>query len=187
MTCPEDAQPSCALVIGHRPSAPGAVSRGGVSEYEFNKPIARSVAAGVQDVDVQVVERGDYYGAYGDLPEKINATGADFAMSLHFNSVAFVATGSEVLFCAVSGEGQHLAKIALAEITDALGLADRGVKPKGEGDRGGTYLWETNMPAILCEPFFGSNPSDWKRAKTRKEMLARAYARTISEYASTLS
>lgn len=187
MTCPDPDAPKCALIVGHRPSSPGAASVGGVTEYDFNTPIAQSVAASVQDVRVEVVRRGDYPGGYSDLPDKVNATGADFAMELHFNSVDFMATGSETLFCSVSGEGQHLAKIALDEIVDALGLPRRGAKPRAEGERGGTLLWGTTMPTIICEPFFGSNRRDWQRAVERKEMLARAYARTASEYAATLS
>ena len=187
MSCPEE-KPRCALVVGHRESSQGAVSVGGVSEWEFNRLMAESIATAVSDVDIVVVYRDDRGDGedYNRLPGKINALNPDFVVSMHFNSVDFVATGSEVLHYPGSTDGRRLAQLLLREFVDALGLPNRGLKPRGRNERGGTLLAGTSAPCVLGEPFFGSNRRDWQRASERTDLLARAYARAIRQYALTL-
>jgi len=44
------------------------------------------------------------------------------------------------------------------------------------------FLRGTHCPAVICEPFFGSNPGDWQTAKDKKTNIARAIAEGILEY-----
>jgi N-acetylmuramoyl-L-alanine amidase len=54
---------------------------------------------------------------------------------------------------------------------------DRGVEVRKRNDRGGRSLWQGKAPAIMTEPFFGSNPEEWRRANARIDQLAEAIYR----------
>lgn len=175
-------RPLCALVVGHTPDAPGAVSVADVTEFAFNSSLAPAVADAVTACDVQIVYRGrpnDYWG----LPRKVNATGADFAIELHFNAASPAAHGTETLYASTSQAGMALAMVVHQEVLSALALRDRGIRPRTPEDRGGRFLWGTVMPAVIAEPFFGSNEVDWVRAISLREGLIRAYAHAIDRYA----
>ena len=181
---------TCALTVGHRPSAPGAVSVGDVSEFRYNAPLARSVAEAVcPDVcDVQIVYREDRRDGYKRLPGRINQLAPDFIIELHFNGFHDPsATGSEVLFWHRSLAGAELAETLLDELVGALDLTRRGCRPHDYDDRGGYLLGQTAAPCVIAEPFFGSNPDDWETATLRKDRLALAYKRAIEKYAQTLN
>ncbi|MEP2184175.1 hypothetical protein, partial [Roseibium sp.] len=54
------------------------------------------------------------------------------------------------------------------------GNKDRGVRFVGKGDRGGRSLWAGRAPAILTEPYFGSNKVECEAADACKAALAKA-------------
>ena len=178
-------KPVLALIVGHTPKAGGAVSVGGVSEFDFNDALARDIARRVTGAEVRLVYRGlpnDYAG----LPAKVNATRADFAVSLHFNSAADArASGTEVLFAQVSSRSRVLAAMVHSHLLHALKLPDRGIKARAKQDRGSTLLYKTAMPCVIAEPFFGSSFTDWGRAISMREELVQAYVRAIEDYATT--
>lgn len=184
---PCEALPRVALIVGHRESAQGAVSVDGTSEWDFNRALVERIAEEVDGAEVVIVYRGDHRGAYSDLPAKVNELDVAAAVSMHFNSFNGHATGSEVLHYPGSTGGMQLAEAFLVEFIEALNLPNRGTKARGRDGRGGTLLAGTAMPCVICEPFFGDNPHDWQRATSRSDLLASAYARAISQYASTLS
>jgi len=77
-----------------------------------------------------------------------------------------------------SAEGKRLAGGLLQTVTRALGTKNRGLKPR----IGWPFLSFTEMPAVICEPGFGSNPSDaWKLTKGQMDLL-RAYRAGIAGY-----
>lgn len=182
-------RPDCALIVGHTRKAPGAVSVGGVSEYDFNSKLALDVVTEVermtfdkakkQSVVTRLVYRdepNDYWG----LPKKVNATGARFAISLHFNAARSKhATGTEVLYWHRSLQGRALATMLLDELLHALDLPQRGIKGRTIAGRGGRLLAKTAMPCVIAEPFFGSNVIDWNTATANRDRLVEAYARCI--------
>lgn len=173
-----------AIVVGHTSKRPGAVSVGGVSEYRFNDPIAHMVAdklAAIDGVEGFVVYRG-LPNALRALPAKINAQRPDLILSLHFNAASFSASGSEMLYCKGSKNGRRFARLLQKEILAALGVRDRGVKSRVRKDRGGYLLTKTAAPAVIAEPFFGSNRKDWDKAKNAKNEIADAYVRAIRAY-----
>ena len=182
MACPEDL-PLCALVVGHRASAKGAVSVGDVSEWDYNRALAEAIKNQVEGVRLGVIYRDDHEDGLEELPGQLNALDPDFVVSLHFNSVGFAADGSEVCYYPGSTEGKKLAELLLAEILEALQLSNRGVKPRPDL----AVLAGTTMPAVLGEPFFGSDEEDWQAAVERKDLLARAYARAIEQYGQALA
>lgn len=167
-----------ALIIGHKPKSPGACNDAAeLCEYQFNEPLAEDIKA-ILDVDTTIVKRDTYEG----LPDQVNGTSADIAVSMHANAGPGPASGTEVLHWHSSVEGRRLAAKLQAQILEALGLADRGTRPKQFGDRGGHLLGHTSMPCVIAEPFFIDNDSDLRVAQNRRGDLKRAYARGIQNY-----
>lgn len=182
-----------ALVVGHEPGKPGASGRyldafgreREVNEYAFNTVVSREVRnmlyseAGLQVIDI----RRQAAGGYGKLPGAVNETMADFALELHFNAATPTATGTETLYWHRSARGKQFAAIVQRHMLVALQLRDRGIKPIDEDGRGGWFLGRTSMPAVIAEPFFGSNPQEMGHAMLHTETLAAAYAAAIREIA----
>lgn len=169
-----------ALVIGHKASSQGAVNRrSGITEFMFNSRLAEEIADAVQGVNVKIV----YRRTYKQLPDDINALNPDFIISLHGNSASVMATGTEVLYYHKSQRGMEMAGILQVRLVKALGLPDRGIKPKSVEQRGGPLLRYTKAPAILGEPFFIHNDNDFTVAQANREALVVAYASAIEEIA----
>ena len=61
-----------------------------------------------------------------------------------------------------------------------LGNADRGVRVIGRRDRGGRSLWQGRAPAVLIEPYFGSNAKECQIAQTHMDELAEAIYRAAT-------
>lgn len=186
--------PLVALCVGHsrkihgHPEG-GAVSVGGVSEWTYN----RELAAMVQELLAKARVKSRVYDAYQGsgygsaqqwLASNLRLDGATLAVELHFNAAdSPAATGHEWLYWATSKNGQRLAECLSAEM--CLGvpqLKTRGIKPKTASDRGAEFLKGTHCPAVIAEPFFGSNPADWQTSVDRKQSIARAIACGILEY-----
>jgi hypothetical protein len=53
---------------------------------------------------------------------------------------------------------------------------NRGLKSIDAADRGGLFLRKSHCPALICEPFFGSNAKDTAFFSARMEELAVVYA-----------
>ena len=123
---------------------------------------------------------------YSGLPDKINATQADLAISLHCNAFNRRATGTEVLFYHTSVKGRMMAEILQSKLLSALELPDRGIKLKTSEDRGGYILRYTSMPCALTEAFFIDNDSDLLTAQSRLTLLRDAYCESIDRIAANL-
>jgi N-acetylmuramoyl-L-alanine amidase len=109
-----------------------------------------------------------------------NAWGADIFLSLHTNaSLNESATGSEALIYSYSSSVAYgLAEDILEEMTQMTGLRNRGVI-----ERPGLYvLRRTNMPAVLVEMGFISNPNDAELMAYSPELFARGIYRGILKY-----
>ena len=174
---------TCALVIGHKKTSPGAVNKSqNLSEFDYNEQLAMDIEYALkdqEDVHVQKV----YRRTYDSLPTDINELAPDFIVSLHCNAFNRKASGTEVLFYHKSKKGKELAKTLNKSLVKALGLPNRGVKAKGSEDRGGYLLKKTSAPCLIAEPFFIDNDEDLAVAETRYAELVRAYAKSISKMA----
>lgn len=170
--------PLCALIVGHSATDGGALSVDGTREYDFNRQLAMEIAAAVRPSVATVVLVYRTRG-YAKLPGMVNETNADFAIEMHFNWGGGKASGSEVLYWHNSIEGRRLAWQLSEKLTGALGLPNRGFKPRNADGRGGYLLQQTRMPCVISEPFFGDNPTDWRMANQNRAALVDAYARAI--------
>lgn len=147
----------CALVIGHKKSSPGASNKNsGLTEFTFNEALAMEIESEVSGVKAQRV----YRRTYSSLPDDINELNPDFIVSLHCNAFISTETGAEVLYYHHSTKGKLIADILNTHLIKALGLKDRGIKPKTSEDRGGFFIKKTYASCVIAEPFFIDNDSD---------------------------
>ncbi|GGH24368.1 N-acetylmuramoyl-L-alanine amidase family protein [Cribrihabitans marinus] len=173
-----------ALEIGHSTRDGGAVRvTDGVQEYEWNKDLAHRI----YDLDPQMFEifhrRPDlgYTSAIGDLYGRIDDWGCDLSISMHFNSF-YKASASYTSTLSSGSKGSLKAADAVqSAMVDVMGLHDSGVKVRNRrtGGRGWEMLSFGRAPAILIEPYFGSNPSDCRRADECKQELAEAICHVV--------
>ena len=166
----------------------GAVSAGGVSEWTFNRDLAFQIDRVLREKGVVSLVIDDYKGnGYTDsmrwLASEIKAKGATLAIELHFNAASGTAKGHEWLFWQTSKDGKALASALRGAYEEAFPLsANRGIKAKVSGERGGEFLKLTHCPAVICEPFFGDNPAEWQTASSSVSAMAEAMATGITDY-----
>ena len=108
-----------------------------------------------------------------------NNWGADYFISIHTNSsVSENARGTEVLVYRSPSRAASLAQDVLQGVVDASGFPNRGVK-----QRPGLYvLRNTNMPAILVELGFISNPQEASLMANNPSLFARGIYNGILNY-----
>jgi N-acetylmuramoyl-L-alanine amidase len=181
-----------AICVGHsRAGDKGAVNIEGISEWAFNQPLAKRVCELIEDAGhstllVDRYEGVSYSSAMLWLSKHLKERGVDVAVELHFNSAGPYANGHEFLHWATSSKGLKLA----GELSRSLEKSfpnrkNRGLKPIKSEDRGGLFLRKTHCPAVICEPFFGSNPTENSIFSSKREELAKAYATGILNWAAT--
>jgi N-acetylmuramoyl-L-alanine amidase len=164
-----------AVVIGHHPEAPGApldLAGYTVHEHELWAPFARELALTLwqKSVATDVVERPNHDPDQA-LADRVNATGARAAIELHFNaSRSEEATGCDMLHYPGSAEGKRLAAELERRAAEALSVPARH---RDTVDYPFTRL--TEMPAVICEPAFGSSDGDAFKLLSELPDLMQAY------------
>ena len=108
-----------------------------------------------------------------------NAWGADYFISIHTNASNIPeATGVEAFAYSRPSRAFSLGEDIVENLSEATGLNDRGMKV-----RPGLYvLRRTNMPAVLVEIGFITNPSDAALMDSNPELFARGIYNGILEY-----
>lgn len=177
----------CALVVGHKPSSPGACNKTyRICEYEFNDSLIEQIRTSLVDaidpdggIEIVVVYRDTYKG----LPFEINKLNPDFVVSFHCNAFNTKASGTETLYYQSSKKGKKIAEIFQNNMVQVLGLPNRGIKPKGSEDRGGYLLRYTNAPAVLIEPIFIDNDIDFEQFTMKRQLFITAIQKSLFEAA----
>lgn len=167
-----------ALIIGHSQQEQGASNHNGMTEWAYNSMLVGLIAEKLKQaggIDFEIVNRTTLKA----LPEAVNETDADIAISFHANAFNTRATGSEVLYWHSSDEGKALSERINWAICEALGLRNRGLKSIKSGERGAYLLQKTTMPCVILEPFFIDNDKDLKAAMDKQIDLADAIFSTI--------
>ena len=182
-------KPRVAICVGHSRSGDnGATSVSGVSEWDFNVDIAGRVKIRLEGdgIDVDIVQ--DYHGrSYGSamrwLARLLKQSQVDIAVELHFNAASPSAEGFEYLHWQTSKNGKRLAQCLLDSHAKFFPeTKNRGLKPKGPGSRGSMFLKLTHCPAVITEPFFGTNLDEWNLYSANRGYLADSYANGIANY-----
>jgi N-acetylmuramoyl-L-alanine amidase len=184
-----------AICIGHSRRVTGSLDGGAEScdsvssEWAFNDALGRLIVERLHEAHgLTAILVNDYKGeSYGSamrwLAGYLRGLGnIKLAVELHFNSDEDpAANGHEWLYWHASPKGKLVAAVLAMEMTlSHLGIRSRGVKPKDSGDRGSEFLRLTHCPAVICEPFFGSNAKDWETARRQPEAIAIAIAQALA-------
>ena len=185
--------PSVAILVGHsREGDMGASSWDlTTSEWEYNNDIAKRIQKILSTYPIKTSVFNKYKGksysqAILKLSEDLNILSFDLVIELHFNSfINPKASGYENLYWHSSPKALKAAETIQKTFKDLFpsSFKDRKVKPIGKtSQRGGLLLRTTKSPTVICEPFFGSNKSEWKFFKSTKgrNTLAKAYAKAIT-------
>lgn len=179
-----------ALIVGHNEKKQGAVrSDSGETEWQFNSRVAdlavEYARKNYPNLDVRVFFRVPGLGYRKEIERVYDETdrwGANLTNELHFNSHADKsARGTEVLTSGTASSFKF-AEITQRRLLAAFGTRDRGVKTRKVG-RGAESLISGKAPAILSEPFFGSNPhnQDLFDETNEERRLAKVYIEAAAE------
>ena len=178
-----------AICVGHSRKIGGRYDGGAYSnaletnERDFNLKVATKLSAsltrkGIPSKVFDHYDGGGYGSAMSDIATKVKAAQAILAIELHFNSASPSATGHEWLHWHSSLNGASIAKRFESEFKRVFpSIRSRGIKPIRKTDRGGKFLELTHCPAIIVEPFFGSNEEDCEAISI--DGLASVYANAI--------
>ncbi|WP_429841235.1 N-acetylmuramoyl-L-alanine amidase family protein [Brevibacillus sp. FIR094] len=144
---------------GHGGKDHGAEGVSGHVEKDFTLQLARKVKElAEQDLRMQVyLTRSDdrfLSSVERERPQFANQLGADLFISLHGNTYTDpTVSGTETYY--YHPESLPLAKSIQKYVRDATGFQDRGVKKEDF-----FVVKDTNMPAVLLEVGYLTNPSD---------------------------
>lgn len=173
-----------ALVVGHNPASQGAVrATDKRTEYDWNGDLAAAIMAHAPAM-YRVFRRPSGRGYSAEIRETyaaVDAWGASASIELHFNGGAASATGTETLSSG-SANSRKLAALIQPAMVVALGLRDRGILIRGKSERGGASLHAGRAPAVLIEPYFGSNKADCAAADRNYSALSRAIHEACAAY-----
>jgi len=180
-----------AICIGHSRKISGRYDGGAysvplkISERDFNLKVATELQKILADRKISSKIFSDYAGSgYGtamfNVANQVRMARATFAIELHFNSASPEASGHEWLYWHSSLLGRRIAQKFNDEFSKVFPkIKARGLKSIMKQDRGGKFLELTHCPAVILEPFFGSNAQDC--AKINPDQLAVAYANAIEK------
>ncbi len=174
---------------GHNPKNPNAGAEGnGLREQDLVYTIGQELAALLRangNFDVRLsrptpeTQLGNSNAT--SLAARVNEAnrwGADYFISLHTNAAQSSASGVEAYAYARGTRAFALGEDILDELSEITGLRDRGMKA-----RPSLYvLRKTNMPAVLVELGFITNPRDAALMRDQPELFARGIYRGILDY-----
>ncbi|KHO62664.1 N-acetylmuramoyl-L-alanine amidase [Thermoanaerobacter sp. YS13] len=171
---------------GHGGYDPGAIGSSGLKEKDITLAVALKVAEKLRHAGVEIclTRNSDQtpWESNNDLQMRCdiaNSFGADYFVSIHCNSAGTPeAKGAETYCYKLGGKGEVLAKAIQTELIAATGRANRGVKTANY-----YVLRCTNMPAVLTELAFISNPEEERLLADTdyQEKCATAIARAIGK------
>lgn len=169
------------IIIGHGGSDPGAVSQDKkTTELGYNTEIAEKLAKALEE---QGYENFIHNRGYARIENTsyINSQNPDLVISLHCNSSGPNSTGTEAIHYPDSKNGIKFATILSKNVSETLGIRNRGAKEPYQG-RGDGLLRRLKAPAVISEPFFISNNEDLKIGLEKKDKYIRAIVKSIDEY-----
>lgn len=175
---------------GHNPSSPNTGAEGnGYAEQDITYAVGQSLATllrnnGNFEVRLSRPTPETQLGTSNasSLKARVddaNSWGADYFISIHTNaSLSSSASGSEALVYTTPSISTELGEDILIGLNEATGLRNRGIK-----ERPGLYvLRKTNMPAVLVEIGFISNPTDANLMANSPQLFARGIYNGILDF-----
>ncbi len=175
---------------GHNPRSPNTGAEGnGLREQDITYEVGQQLAAllrqnGNFEVRLSRPTPDTQLGNSnsGSLVERVrdaNSWGADYFISIHTNAAESPqANGTEQLVYRTAGEAYQLALNIGRELSSTVGIRNRGVVA-----RPGLYvLRRTQMPAVLSEIAFITNPREAALMSERPDLFAQGIYRGILAY-----
>ena len=182
-----------AVCVGHsRKGDKGAVNTSGVTEHQFNRKVGQIVCAvlnerGYNAILLDAYTGNGYASSMSWVGQQCKQHKAVCAVELHFNSAGPFANGHEWLYWQRSAKSKILAECFAAEFSKSFPSARaRGAKPLGLDDRGSLFLRLTPCPAVILEPFFGSNVDETVFYTKNQTALAHCYVDALEAYLQTV-
>jgi N-acetylmuramoyl-L-alanine amidase len=182
-----------AVCVGHsRKGDNGALNTNGVSEHQFNRKVGQLTCAVLNERGYNAILFDSYSGsgyssAMSWVGQQCKLNKAVCAVELHFNSAGPFAEGHEWLYWGRSTNSKRLAECFNNAFSKSFPQATvRGAKPIGSSDRGSLFLRLTPCPAIILEPFFGSNKDETVFYTNNQTALAHCYADALAAYLQTV-
>ena len=173
-----------AIVVGHNKQAQGAVRvTDGRTEFDWNGELASLIASHSTDVRIFFrLKGGGYSREIDEVYAQVDDWKADCSIELHFNGSANAnAKGCLTLTSGTTGS-RKLAGSVHKRMLAVMGGEDDGIRARGRHERGGRSLWQGKAPAILVEPYFGSNAAECLIADMHMDELAEAIYRGAREF-----
>jgi len=167
---------------GHGGTEFGAVGSMGTKEKDINLAVAKTVEGLLKqaNIDVKMTRTTDETVSLEQRVNIANTYNADYFISIHCNAYTSDSHGTETYCYKYGGKGEILAKAIQEALISSIKLADRGIK------EGNYYVLRlTNMPAVLTELAFLSNPEEEKLLLSPEfqnkcaEAIARAIKKTL--------
>lgn len=162
-----------AFVIGHNSKRKGAYSKHlKMREFDFYSEVVKHL----DNVEVFIYDEtiSGYITRVKAMAKKLNAGNYDLVIELHFNSFSdAAANGCETLYFFKSKNGKYYASLFSEIVNDYTGIKLRngGLKAlANRKDRGFASVYYPSAPAILIEPFFGSNKSDCDKIESAENL-----------------
>ena len=170
------------VIIGHGGNDCGAVSQDKkTTELGYNTKLADELVELLVNNGYEAFAHNRGYSKMENTT-LINSQNPDLVISLHCNSSDnLTATGTEAIHFPNSKNGIRFATILSKNVSEALGIRNRGAKDPYQG-RGSGLLRSTNAPCVISEPFFISNNSDLKAGLEKKQEYINAIVKSIDEY-----
>lgn len=138
---------------------------------------------GIQATLIDKYEGPSYSAAMSWLGRQCRKLKADIAIELHFNSAGPYAEGHEWLYWHRSPKSQRLAECFRDAFRNNYpDSRSRGIKPCDAESRGSLFLRLTPCPALILEPYFGSNKAETECYSTTLPLMAKAYADAVTAY-----
>jgi N-acetylmuramoyl-L-alanine amidase len=162
------------LVIGHTTNGldKGAFSKFlGLSESEYWVRVLAMMPSFHQGMTITCYAHSnnksyDYYKRQLETSSIMNRQNFDLVAELHFNSATPSANGVETLYYFSSKKGKIAAEIFSYAVHENYESKLRGVNGAkalvNKDDRGARFVMMQKAPAIVFEPFFGSNEDECK-------------------------
>ena len=175
---------------GHNPRSPNTGAEGnGYAEQDITYAVGQSLATLLRNngnfevrlsrptADTQLGTSNS--SSLSTRVNDANSWGADYFISIHANSSnSSSVSGSEALVYTEPSIAANLGEDILEGLNESTGLRNRGIKV-----RPGLYvLRKTNMPAVLVELGFITNPSDAIRMRDNPGLFAQGIYQGILDY-----
>lgn len=145
---------------GHGGNDPGSVNENlGLTEAFVNLDTAKRLQSilNARGYETKMSRTTDTFVGLRERANMANEWGANYFISVHANSVDNPnANGTETLYYKNNTPGEALANEIQENLILQTNLADRGIKPRPNL----AVLRLTNMPAVMAELAFISNPTE---------------------------